>query len=105
MNLNAYIQSFLTTLGKLTTRKIGELKNVEICPTGYKAGNEPPQKGWAPYDICVPLTGDDAHFWLRASFRTPSVSENEYLILVYHRPFGGRYDKLVGMKSIKFTQE
>ena len=32
-------------------------------------------------------------------------TENEYLILVYHRPFGGRYDKLVGMKSIKFTQE
>lgn len=32
-------------------------------------------------------------------------TENEYLILVYHRPFGGRYDKLVGMKSIKFSQE
>lgn len=32
-------------------------------------------------------------------------TENEYLILVYHRPFGGRYDKLVGLKSIKFTQE
>lgn len=32
-------------------------------------------------------------------------TENEYLILVYHRPFGGRYDKLVGMKSVKFSQE
>ena len=28
-------------------------------------------------------------------------TENEYLILVYHRPFGGRYDKLVGMNRIK----
>ena len=81
MNLNTYIQSFLTTLGKLTTRKIEELQNVEICPTGYKVGNEPPQDGWEPYDIRIPLTGDDAHFWLRAAFRTPSVSENEYLIL------------------------
>ena len=32
-------------------------------------------------------------------------TENEYLILVYHRPFGGRYDKLVVMKSIQFSQE
>lgn len=32
-------------------------------------------------------------------------TENEYLILVYHRPFGGRYDRLVGMKSIKYSQE
>ena len=26
-------------------------------------------------------------------------TENEYMILVYHRPFGGRYDKLVGLSS------
>lgn len=32
-------------------------------------------------------------------------TENEYLILVYHRPFGERYDKLVGMKMVKFAQE
>lgn len=32
-------------------------------------------------------------------------TENEYLILIYHRPFGGRYDKLVGMSSVKFEQE
>lgn len=32
-------------------------------------------------------------------------TENEYLVMVYHRPFGGRYDRLVGMKSVKFTQE
>lgn len=31
-------------------------------------------------------------------------TENEYLILIYHRPFGGRYDKLVGMQSVKFIQ-
>ena len=32
-------------------------------------------------------------------------TENDYLILVYHRPFGGRYDQLVGMTSVKFSQE
>ena len=29
-------------------------------------------------------------------------TENEYLILVYHRPFGERYDRLIGMKQIRF---
>ena len=28
-------------------------------------------------------------------------TENEYIILVYHRPQGGRYDKLVGYKVLK----
>lgn len=32
-------------------------------------------------------------------------TENEYQIYIYHRPFGGRYDKLVGTQQIKFTQE
>lgn len=30
-------------------------------------------------------------------------TENEYIILVYHRPAGGRYDKLVGYKRMNFT--
>ena len=28
-------------------------------------------------------------------------TENDYMILVYHRPFGGRYDKLVGLRIIE----
>lgn len=29
-------------------------------------------------------------------------TENEYLILVYARPFGERYDKLIGMQQVRF---
>lgn len=29
-------------------------------------------------------------------------TENEYMILVYYRPPGGRYDKLIGMQNMKF---
>lgn len=32
-------------------------------------------------------------------------AENEYMILLYHRPIGGRYDKLVGFSQLKYTQE
>jgi len=31
-------------------------------------------------------------------------TENEYSVYVYHRPFGSRYDKLVGFKTISFAQ-
>lgn len=31
-------------------------------------------------------------------------TENEYMILVYHRPFGGRYDRLIGRAVVKFQQ-
>ena len=32
-------------------------------------------------------------------------AENEYQIYIYHRPFGGRYDRLVATQQIKFAQE
>ena len=32
-------------------------------------------------------------------------AENEYDIYIYHRPFGGRYDKLVATQQVKFSQE
>lgn len=31
-------------------------------------------------------------------------AENEYSVYVYHRPFGGRYDKLVGFKNVKYKE-
>lgn len=31
-------------------------------------------------------------------------TENEYMIFVYHRPFGERYDKLIGMQVVTFEQ-
>ena len=32
-------------------------------------------------------------------------AENEYQIYIYHRPFGGRYDRLVAAQQIRFAQE
>ena len=29
-------------------------------------------------------------------------TENEYLILIYHRAFGERYDKLIGVKQLRY---
>ena len=32
-------------------------------------------------------------------------TENEYLIMIYHRDFGSRYDMLVGMLQVKYDLE
>ena len=32
-------------------------------------------------------------------------AENEYQIYIYHRPFGGRYDRLIGAQQVRFSQE
>ena len=81
MNLNKCVLSFLNTTKSLLYRKLYDVDGVEICDASYKVGNEPPADGWRPYDVNIPLTGDDAHFWLRTKIHTPSISENEYLVL------------------------
>ena len=32
-------------------------------------------------------------------------AENEYQVYIYHRPFGGQYDRLVVTQQVKFSQE
>ena len=81
MNLNKCVLSFINTSAALLDRKICDVEGVEICDTGYKTGNEPPVDGWREYDADIPFKAYDAHFWLRASFRTPAVAENEYIVL------------------------
>ena len=92
MNLNKCVLSFLNTSFSLVSRKICNIDGIEICDTGYKTSNEPPIDGWRMYDQKIPLTGDDAHFWFRASFRTPSIAENEYLVLRAETGREGRWD-------------
>ena len=86
MNLHKCLQSFLNTLGPLVNRWICGIPNVEICKSGYKVNNTFPTEGWEPYDPAVVLSGDDAHFWMRASIHTPAVEADEDLVL--HINFG-----------------
>ena len=70
MNLNKCVLSFLNTSSGLMYRKLGDISELEMCDSGYKVGNEPPMDGWRPYDVNIPFTAYDAHFWIRANFRT-----------------------------------
>lgn len=80
MNLKKCVQSFLNTLTPLIRRRLCSIDGVEICNSGYKTDNTPPTEGYRPYDGSL-LSGDDSHYWIRAAFHTPAVTEGEYLIL------------------------
>lgn len=52
---------------------------------------------WVPEGSTIGQTGPaEGNFY---------ETENEYQIYIYHRPFGGRYDRLVATQQIKFSQE
>ena len=52
---------------------------------------------WVPDDQNIGQTGPaEGNFY---------EAENEYQVYIYHRPFGGRYDRLVATQQVKFSQE
>ena len=81
MNIKKQIESTLNTLSSVIERRLFDLENMEYCESGYKVGNEPPRDGWKPYTPSTALVGGDKHYWIKASFKTPKLSENEYFVL------------------------
>jgi hypothetical protein len=64
------------------------------------------KQGYYNYQyVFVPKgTSDTDEKYFEGSFYE---TENDYMILVYHRPYGARYDRLVGVKvfnSVKRNQ-
>ncbi len=53
------------------------------------------------YDYYYALVNHDDKIDLSAMEGSWFETENDYMILVYHRPFGGRYDKLIGLRIIE----
>ena len=81
MNFMKCITSLLNVLKEAKDRKLFALTGMEYCPSGYKKGNTPPTAGWLPFSDDAFLSGNDTHFWLRASFRTPAAASYERLML------------------------
>ena len=81
MDLKKSVLSFINTITPLMARKVLDVDNVEICDTDYKSGNDFPKDNWRAWGNNDFLKGSDVHFWFRASFKTPSASDNEYLVV------------------------
>ena len=81
MDFKKCVNSLLIVLKAAKEQRCFMLPEVEYCTDGYKKGNTPPKSGWLPFLPETVLSGNDVHFWLRASFRTPAVAPHERLIL------------------------
>lgn len=75
------IRILCENLSQQAKQPCGGVGPLEAVKTGYKQGNTPPEEGWLPLEPGAWLEGEDTHYWVRASFRTPAVSPREYLIL------------------------
>ena len=72
--------------------KLYDLEGVEYVECGYKTDNSFPESGWQPFTADTKMTGRDAHYWLRASFKTPPKKENTSYYIKCTTGFEGEWD-------------
>lgn len=75
------IRILCENLSQQAKQPCGDVGPLEAVKTGYKEGNTPPEEGWLPLDPNTWLVGEDTHYWIRGTFRTPAVGDQEDLIL------------------------
>lgn len=70
-------------LKKLAVRKISEIDYLMYKPCGYKKPQELPQidGSWSKLNRFDRVSGHDQHFWVYTQIETPSIAENEQLML------------------------
>ena len=80
-------------LNEFAHKKLYDLEGVEYVKTdGYKKDNTFPESGWEPFLPETRMNGRDAHFWLRASFKTPPKKENTSYYIRCTTGFEGQWD-------------
>ena len=80
-------------LNEFAHKKLYDLEGVEYVKTdGYKKDNTFPESGWEPFLPETRMNGRDAHFWLRASFKTPPKKENTSYNIRCTTGFEGQWD-------------
>lgn len=81
---------------KLNGQRKGTVFNITdleyVKSDGYKTDNSFPTDGWQPLTADIRFKGKDEHYWVRASFKTPEVPENKYLMLRCTTGFEGKWD-------------
>lgn len=79
-------------LNQFANTKLYDLEGVEYVKCDYKTDNTFPKNGWQPFKKGTIMTGRDAHYWLRASFKTPPKKENTSYYIKCTTGFEGQWD-------------
>ncbi len=79
-------------LNGIANTKLYNLDNVEYIKSDYKTDNTLPDGDWQPFTQESRMTGRDAHYWLRASFKTPPAKENTSYYIKCTTGLEGQWD-------------
>ena len=79
-------------LGSIANTKLYNLEGVEYIKSDYKTNNIMPDGDWQPFTADSRMSGRDAHYWLRASFKTPPAKENTSYYIKCTTGFEGQWD-------------
>ncbi len=90
----ARIQAIVDTLKDKIMLSDSPLENISFVSCGYKADNQPPKDGFAPFEAGSFVQGKDAHFWFHLSFKTPNISENQQINFHLSTTKDGLWDAL-----------
>ncbi|MBR3909370.1 MAG: alpha-mannosidase, partial [Clostridia bacterium] len=79
-------------LNSIANTKLYNLEGVEYIKSDYKTNNIMPDGDWQPFTADSRMSGRDAHYWLRASFKTPPEKENTSYYIKCTTGFEGQWD-------------
>lgn len=81
-------------LNQFANKKLFDLDGVEYIKSGYKTDNTLPSDDadWQPFTADTRMTGRDAHYWIRASFKTPPKKDNTSYYIKCTTGFEGQPD-------------
>ena len=73
---------------------MGLIEGMEYSECGYKVNDIPPDNGWLPYPDNNVIKGRDKHYWIKAKFSTPTVSNGQRVILKTSTGFENERDTI-----------
>ena len=81
-------------LNQFANTKLYDIENAEYVQCDYKTDNTLPgdDAGWKPFTRDTRMTGRDAHYWIRASFKTPPAKEDTSYYIKCTTGYEGEWD-------------
>lgn len=81
-------------LNQFANSKLYDIEGAEYVQCDYKTDNTLPgdDAGWKPFTRDTRMTGRDAHYWIRASFKTPPAKEDTSYYIKCTTGYEGEWD-------------
>ena len=81
-------------LNQFANTKLFDIEDAKYLKVDYKTDNTFPSDdaAWAPFTRDTRMSGRDAHYWIKASFKTPAAKENTSYYIKCTTGYEGEWD-------------